>query len=39
MFPPKLGFKNPKHIVAMFVSNDHVGGYWEDQGCYWFGGS
>jgi DMSO/TMAO reductase YedYZ molybdopterin-dependent catalytic subunit len=37
--PTKLGFKNPKHIVAMFVSNDNPGGYWEDQGYNWFSGS
>jgi DMSO/TMAO reductase YedYZ molybdopterin-dependent catalytic subunit len=37
--PTKLGFKNPKHIVAMFVSNENPGGYWEDQGYNWFSGS
>jgi DMSO/TMAO reductase YedYZ molybdopterin-dependent catalytic subunit len=37
--PTKLGFKNPKHIVAMFVTNDNPGGYWEDQGYNWFSGS
>lgn len=37
--PTKLGFKNPKHIVAMFVTNDYPGGYWEDQGYNWFSGS
>lgn len=37
--PTKLGYKNPKHITAMFVTNDHPGGYWEDQGYNWFGGS
>lgn len=26
--PTKLGYKNPKHIMAMFVTNDHPGGYW-----------
>ena len=30
--PTKLGFKNPKHIMAMYVTNDYPGGYWEDQG-------
>lgn len=30
--PTKLGFKNPKHIRAIFVTNEHPGGYWEDQG-------
>ncbi len=37
--PTKLGFKNPKHIVALFVTNDYPGGYWEDQGYNWFSGS
>ena len=37
--PTKLGFKNPKHIVAMFVTNTNPGGYWEDQGYNWFSGS
>jgi DMSO/TMAO reductase YedYZ molybdopterin-dependent catalytic subunit len=37
--PTKLGFKNPKHIQAIFVTNQYPGGYWEDQGYNWFGGS
>jgi DMSO/TMAO reductase YedYZ molybdopterin-dependent catalytic subunit len=37
--PTKLGFKNPKHITAMVVTNDYPGGYWEDQGYNWFSGS
>jgi len=37
--PTKLGYKNPKHIKAMFVTNTYSGGYWEDQGYNWFGGS
>lgn len=37
--PTKLGFKNPKHITAMFVTNAYPGGYWEDQGYNWFSGS
>ncbi len=37
--PTKLGYKNPKHIVSMFVTNAYPGGYWEDQGYNWFGGS
>jgi DMSO/TMAO reductase YedYZ molybdopterin-dependent catalytic subunit len=36
--PTKLGFKNPKHIAAVFVSNSNPGGYWEDQGYNWFSG-
>ena len=37
--PTKLGFKNPKHITALFVTNKYPGGYWEDQGYNWFSGS
>ncbi|MBV8272532.1 MAG: molybdopterin-dependent oxidoreductase [Cupriavidus sp.] len=37
--PTKLGYKNPKHIMELFVTNDYPGGYWEDQGYNWFGGS
>jgi DMSO/TMAO reductase YedYZ molybdopterin-dependent catalytic subunit len=37
--PTKLGFKNPKHIKAIFVTNVYPGGYWEDQGYNWFSGS
>ena len=37
--PTKLGFKNPKHIVALYVTNDYPGGYWEDQGYNWYSGS
>ncbi len=37
--PTKLGYKNPKHITEIFVTNDKTGGYWEDQGYNWFGGS
>jgi len=36
--PTKLGFKNPKHIAATFVTNTNPGGYWEDQGYNWFSG-
>ncbi|MBN4666122.1 molybdopterin-dependent oxidoreductase [Pandoraea nosoerga] len=37
--PTKLGYKNPKHIRAIFVTDTFPGGYWEDQGYNWFGGS
>jgi DMSO/TMAO reductase YedYZ molybdopterin-dependent catalytic subunit len=38
--PTKLGYKNPKHIMAMYVSNTYSGGFWEDSENYnWFGGS
>jgi DMSO/TMAO reductase YedYZ molybdopterin-dependent catalytic subunit len=36
--PTKLGFKNPKWITAMFVTNRFPGGFWEDRGYNWFGG-
>lgn len=37
--PTKLGYKNPKHITAISITNTYPGGYWEDQGYNWFGGS
>jgi len=37
--PTKLGFKNPKLIAEIYVTNDNPGGYWEDQGYNWFSGS
>jgi DMSO/TMAO reductase YedYZ molybdopterin-dependent catalytic subunit len=37
--PTKLGFKNPKHIAAIYVTNTNPGGYWEDQGYNWYSGS
>jgi DMSO/TMAO reductase YedYZ molybdopterin-dependent catalytic subunit len=36
--PTKLGFKNPKYIIAMHVTNKNLGGYWEDQGYNWHSG-
>jgi DMSO/TMAO reductase YedYZ molybdopterin-dependent catalytic subunit len=36
--PTKLGFKNPKHVIALHVTNDDRGGYWENQGYNWFSG-
>lgn len=36
--PTKLGFKNPKYIAEIFVTDDYPGGYWEDQGYNWFSG-
>jgi DMSO/TMAO reductase YedYZ molybdopterin-dependent catalytic subunit len=36
--PTKLGFKNPKWIMAMYVTNRFPGGFWEDRGYNWFGG-
>ncbi len=37
--PTKLGFKNPKHIVGIEVTNVYRGGFWEDYGYNWFSGS
>ena len=37
--PTKLGFKNPKSVVSLEVTNIYRGGYWEDQGYNWFSGS
>jgi DMSO/TMAO reductase YedYZ molybdopterin-dependent catalytic subunit len=36
--PTKLGFKNPKYIIGMHVTNKDPGGYWEDQGYNWHSG-
>lgn len=37
--PTKLGFKNPKSLMQLAVTNVYPGGYWEDQGYNWFSGS
>ncbi len=37
--PTKLGFKNPKSVTQLAVTNVYPGGYWEDQGYNWFSGS
>jgi len=34
----KLGFKNPKWITAIEVTNTYPGGYWEDRGFNWHAG-
>jgi DMSO/TMAO reductase YedYZ molybdopterin-dependent catalytic subunit len=36
--PTKLGFKNPKYVIGMEVTNSYKGGYWEDQGYNAFAG-
>lgn len=36
--PLKLGFKQPKWIVSLEVTNEYRGGYWEDNGYNWFSG-
>jgi DMSO/TMAO reductase YedYZ molybdopterin-dependent catalytic subunit len=37
--PTKLGFKNPKHISVIEVTNVNPGGYWENKGYNWYSGS
>jgi DMSO/TMAO reductase YedYZ molybdopterin-dependent catalytic subunit len=37
--PTKLGFKNPKHVMEIAVTNKYLGGYWEDRGYNWFSGN
>jgi DMSO/TMAO reductase YedYZ molybdopterin-dependent catalytic subunit len=34
----KLGFKNPKWITAIEVTNTYTPGYWEQRGFNWFSG-
>jgi len=34
----KLGFKNPKWITSIEVTNTYPGGYWEDRGFNWHSG-
>lgn len=34
----KLGYKNPKWITAIEVTNRYTGGYWESLGFNWFAG-
>ena len=34
----KLGYKNPKWITAIEVTNTYPGGYWETRGFPWFAG-
>jgi DMSO/TMAO reductase YedYZ molybdopterin-dependent catalytic subunit len=34
----KLGFKNPKWITSIEVTNSYPGGYWEDRGFNWHSG-
>jgi len=34
----KLGFKNPKWITAIEVTNEYPSGYWEKLGFNWFSG-
>jgi DMSO/TMAO reductase YedYZ molybdopterin-dependent catalytic subunit len=34
----KLGYKNPKWVTAIEVTNNYPGGYWESLGFPWFAG-
>ena len=34
----KLGYKNPKWVTAIEVTNTYPGGFWESKGFSWFGG-
>ncbi|CAN7312468.1 molybdopterin-dependent oxidoreductase [Duganella sp. LjRoot269] len=37
--PTKLGFKNPKHLTGITVTDQFTSGYWEDlHGYNWFAG-
>jgi DMSO/TMAO reductase YedYZ molybdopterin-dependent catalytic subunit len=37
--PTKLGFKNPKWVTTLYITNRYPGGFWEDRGYNWFSGS
>ena len=37
--PTKLGFKNPKWVTTIYVTNRFPSGFWEDRGYNWFSGS
>jgi DMSO/TMAO reductase YedYZ molybdopterin-dependent catalytic subunit len=34
--PTKLGFKNPKFVTTLFVTNRQPRGFWTDRGYNWF---
>ena len=36
--PTKLGFKNPKWVTAMYITNRRPRGFWTDRGYNWFSG-
>jgi len=36
--PTKLGYKNPKFVTTIFVSDKKPPAYWSDRGYNWFGG-
>jgi DMSO/TMAO reductase YedYZ molybdopterin-dependent catalytic subunit len=37
--PTKLGFKNPKFVTTIYVTDKTPRGYWTDRGYNWFSGS
>jgi DMSO/TMAO reductase YedYZ molybdopterin-dependent catalytic subunit len=36
--PTKLGFKNPKHVIALEVTDEYREGFWEAYGYNWHSG-
>jgi DMSO/TMAO reductase YedYZ molybdopterin-dependent catalytic subunit len=36
--PTKLGFKNPKFVTTIYVTNQRPKGFWTDRGYNWFSG-
>ncbi len=36
--PTKLGFKNPKFVTTVYVTNQQPRGFWTDRGYSWFSG-
>ncbi len=36
--PTKLGFKNPKFVTTLYVTNRQPPGFWTDRGYNWFSG-
>jgi DMSO/TMAO reductase YedYZ molybdopterin-dependent catalytic subunit len=36
--PTKLGFKNPKFVATLYVTNQRPRGFWTDRGYNWFSG-
>lgn len=36
--PVKLGFKQPKYVTEVRVTNEYPAGYWENYGYNWFAG-
>jgi DMSO/TMAO reductase YedYZ molybdopterin-dependent catalytic subunit len=36
--PTKLGFKNPKFVTTIYITNQQPKGFWTDRGYNWFSG-